>query len=49
MKNKNILETVGANILWKEIKEEFLKEKEYWETNEEVNWIFGDESNLIKK
>lgn len=45
MTNKNILETVGANILWQDIRKEFEKEKDYWYKNEDVNWIIEKENN----
>ena len=41
MQREDILDTVGANILWKDIREAFEEDEAYWKDNEDVNWIFN--------
>ena len=49
MTKENIFDTENAKKLWKDIRKEFEKEKDYWDQNEDVNWIMGREDNFIKK
>ncbi len=49
MTNKDMMETKGAKILWRDIQKEFKKEEKYWKTNEDINWILGDRKEFIKQ
>lgn len=45
LKQNNL--SVAENSLWQEIKEEFLKEKNYWKDNNDINWIL--DKNFIQE